>query len=206
MARKKPSKTKNLTAPATDAAMQSKTGRIDEIMNVMVNTSVILMSTMMGAFTQVIVNATGAMASGLAGAMGGEEAEEKVTEEINQKLPEVDAKMKALISDIRKDIYAQMGQKKKELEPLFSGSVFEVGPKIIEKYDFKLPKLTRELDDNSLAQYLQLLMNEDPLFSEMFRELTEWLNSMPKIPEQTNRKLENTRTLDKQAKDKETQE
>ena len=160
----------------------------------------------MGAFTQVIVNATGAMASGLAGAMGGEEAGEKVTEEFNQKLPEVDAKMKILISDIRKDLYAQMGQKKKEIEPLLSDPVFEVGPKIIEKYDFKLPKLTRELDDNALAQYSQLLVSEDSRFAKMFRELTEWLNSLPKIPEQTNRKLENNHTLDTQAKDAETQE
>ena len=206
MARKKPSKTKNLTAHVKDGVLQSKTGRSDEIMNAMVNTSVILMSTMMGAFTQVIVNATGAMASGLAGAMGGEEAGEKVTEEFNQKLPEVDAKMKILISDIRKDLYAQMGQKKKEIEPLLSDPVFEVGPKIIEKYDFKLPKLTRELDDNALAQYSQLLVSEDSRFAKMFRELTEWLNSLPKIPEQTNRKLENNHTLDTQAKDAETQE
>jgi hypothetical protein len=93
-----------------------------------------------------------------------------------------------MISDIRKDIYAQMGQKRKELEPLLSDSIFEVGPKIIEKYDFKLPKLTQELDDTALAQYSQLLVGEDPRFAKMFKELTEWISSLPKPPEKTSRK------------------
>jgi hypothetical protein len=182
MARKKPSNTKNQTSKAKDVALQSKADREDKIINSMVNTSVILMSTMMGAFTQVMVNATGAMASGMAEAVGGKEAGDKVNEEIKKKLPEVDEKMKAMISDIRKDLYAQMGQKRQELEPLLSNPAFEVGPKIIEKYDFKLPKLTQELDDNELAQYSQLLMSEDIRFAKMFKELTKWINSLPKPP------------------------
>jgi F0F1-type ATP synthase membrane subunit b/b' len=180
MARKKPFSTKNQTAKAKDAALQSKADREDKIINSMANTSVILMSTMMGAFTQVIVNATEAMASGMAEAVGGKEAGDKVNEEIKQKLPEVDEKMKAMISEIRKDIYSQMRQKRQELEPLLSDPAFEAGPKIIEKYDFKLPKLTQELDDNALAQYSQLLVSEDIRFAKMFKELTKWINSLPK--------------------------
>jgi hypothetical protein len=156
----------------------------------MVNSSVILMSTMMGAFTQVMVSATGAMAQGMAQAMGGKEAKDKVNKEITQKLPEADQKMKAMISDIRKDIYAQMAQKKKELTPLASDPAFEEGPRIIEKYDFKLPKLTEELDDNALAQYSQLIANGDPRFAKMFGELAKWLNSLPKPAEQTETKPE----------------
>ena len=206
MARIKPLKTENQTTQAKDAVLQSKTDRLDKIMNSIVNTSIILMSTMMGAFTQVVVNATSVMASGIAGAMGGDEAGEKVNEEIKQKLPEVDEKMKATISDLRKDIYAQMGQKRKEIEPLLSDPIFEVGPKIIEKYDFKLPKLTQELDDNMLAQYSQLLVSEDPRFTKMFKELTKWINSLPKLPEQTNRNLKNNHALGTQKKDEATQE
>jgi hypothetical protein len=150
-------------------------------MNTMVNTSVILISTMMDAFTQVVVSATSAMASGMAEAMGGEGTEKQVTGEMRHKLPEVDEKMKAMISDLKKDIYIQMEQKRKEIEPLLSGPEFEVGPQIIEKYTFKLPKLTQELDDNSLAQYSQLLVSGDPTFAQMFKELVEWLNSLPKL-------------------------
>jgi hypothetical protein len=180
MARKKLVNKKNLTARAQNATLDSKTTREDKIVNCMVNTSIILMSIMMGAFTQVMVSTAGAMASGMAEAMGGKEAGDKVNVEIKQKLPEVDEKMKAMISDIRKDIYAQMAQKSKELEPLLSDPAFEAGPKIVEKYDFKLPKLTQELDDNTLAKYSQLLVSEDKGFAKMFKELTEWINSLPK--------------------------
>jgi len=188
MARKKLSNKKNRNVQVEYAALQSKTDRGEEIVNAMVNTSVILMSTMMGAFTQVMVNTTGVLASGMAGAMGGKEGEEKVNEEFKQKLPEVNEKMKTMISDIRKDIYAQIVQKRKEIEPLLSDPVFEAGPKIVEKYEFKLPKLTQELDDDTLAQYSQLLVREDPRFAKMFMELTKWISSLPKLPEKTGKK------------------
>lgn len=182
MVRKKHSNEKNQTSKVKDVNLQSNPVFEDEIIYAMANTSVLLMSTMIGAFTQVVVNATGAMASGMADAMGGKEAGDKVNQEIKQALPEVDEKVKAMISDIRKDLYAQMKQKSKELEPLLSDPTFEVGPKIIEKYKFNLPKLTQELDDTELAKYSQLLMSEDKRFVKMFKELTEWLSSLPKPP------------------------
>ncbi len=189
MARKKSSATKNQTAQAKASALQSKTDREDKILNAMVNTSVILMSTMMDAFAQVMVKTTSALAEGISEAFGGKEAEKQVDAEFKQKLPEVDGKMKGMISDIRKDIYAQMGQKRREIEPLLSDPVFDVGPEIIEKYDFNLPKLSEELDDAALAQYSQLLVSEDPRFAEMFKELAGWLNSLPKPPESVEGKV-----------------
>jgi hypothetical protein len=159
MARKKFSNTKKQTPETKDATLQSKAERADKIMNSMANTSVLLMSTLMGSFTQVMVNTTAAMASGISDALSGKEAGDQLKEEIEQKLPEVDEKMRAMISDIRKDIYSQMDQKKKEIESLLSGPLAEVGPKIIEKYDFKLPKLTQKLDDNTLSKYGQLLLS-----------------------------------------------
>jgi hypothetical protein len=51
-----------------------------------------------------MVNATGTMTSGIAEAMGGKEAGDKANKEIKQKQPEIDEKMKVMISDIRKDI------------------------------------------------------------------------------------------------------
>ena len=190
MAKKKLSNTQNRTPEAKDTALQSKGDREDKIINSMVNTSVLLMSTLMGAFTQVIVKATGAMADGMAQALGGKEAGDQVNQDINQKLPEVDEKMKAMITDIRKDIYSQMEQKKQELESLLSDPLFASGPKIIEKYDFKLQKLTQKLDDNTLAQYVQLMLNEDEQFVEMFKELVEWLNSLPKPEGESKPKVE----------------
>jgi hypothetical protein len=193
LARKKVSSEKNQTAKTENVIPQSKIEREDKIINSMVNTTVILMSTMMGAFTQVMVSATGAMASGMAEAMGGKEAGDKVNQEIKQNLPAVNEQTKAMISDIRKDIYSQMKQKRKELALLLSDLAFDAGPKIIEEYDFQLPKLTQELDDNALAQYLQLLKSENTRFVKMFSELTKWLSSLPKPPEQNDKKTKNQR-------------
>jgi hypothetical protein len=153
--------------------------RTSRILNSIVNTSVILMSIMMGAFSQLMVNTTGAMASGMAEAFAGKEAGSKVKEDLEQKLPEAEKKMKDMISGIRQDMYSQMKQKKQELQGLFSDPKFEVGPKIIDRYDFKLPKLTQEIDDETLARYSQLVISEDSQFAEMFKGLTEWLNSLP---------------------------
>jgi len=60
-------------------------------------------------------------------------------------------------------------------------STARAGPKIIEKYDFPLPKPTEQLDDTSLAQYIVLLVNEYPQFTTMFQELTQWMNSLPNL-------------------------
>jgi len=190
MARKKMSKTKKQTPKVKDTTPQTMGEQGDKIINSMVNTSVLLMSILMGTFGQVFVKATGALASGMAEAFGGKEAGDHVNQEIKGKLPEVDKKMQAMISDMRKDIYSQMSQKKQEIEPLLSNPIFGAGPKIIEKYDFKLPKLTKELDDNTLAQYAQMLLSEDKQFAEMFKELTEWINSLPKPEEESKQKTE----------------
>ncbi len=182
MVRKKGAIAKNVNSK--DENISGNEGILeDKIIYAISNTSIILMSMMMGAFTQVIGSTMGAMASGMAEAIGGKEASDKVDKEIKKEQPELDAKMKSMISEIRKDIYSQMKQKKKELEQIFSDPTFAVGPKIIEKYNFNLPMLTQELDDNALSQYSQMLVSEDECFVKMFKELTEWINSLPKSNE-----------------------
>jgi hypothetical protein len=58
MARSKGLNPKNHVSQLKKTEQKSKTGREEKILNAMANTTVILMSTMMGAFTQVMVNAT----------------------------------------------------------------------------------------------------------------------------------------------------
>jgi hypothetical protein len=185
MARQNRSKTENQTVGSKDVSIQSETNRETRIMNTIINTSVIIMSVMVEAFAGVMVEATGAMATGMVNAIGGEKAGEKVEKEFEQKLPEVNEKMKTMISEARKDAYAQFKQKEKEIQHALSNPAFDIGPKIVEKYDFKLPKLTEALDDKTLAQYTLLLLSEDTLFSEMFKELTRWMNGLPKFPAET---------------------
>jgi len=185
MAKKKSPTPKKQAVETARHIENAKTDREEKIMNCIANTSVILMSTMMGAFTEIMLKTTEAMTTGMAEALGGKEAGEKAIENVKQELPSIDEKMKSLISNARKDIYKQLKQKSKEIKPLISDPAFGVGPKIVEKYEFKLPRLTEELDDNSLAQYAKLLVSEDPSFAEMFKELISWLNSLPNPPEKT---------------------
>jgi len=73
---------KNHSPKSRDFTPQSETILEDKIIYAMANTSVILMSMMMGLFTQVIGSTMGAMASGMAEAIGGKEASDKVDLEI----------------------------------------------------------------------------------------------------------------------------
>jgi hypothetical protein len=186
MARKGISENEMMVDNTNGIAIQSDFNRTQRVMNAIINTSIILMSTLMDGFAQVIMETTGAMASEMAGAMGGEEAKEEVDMEFQGDLPEAKEKMKAMISDVRKEVYDQFEQKRAEIEPLLADEVFDLGPNIIDGYDFNLPKLTEELDNGSITKYIQLLVSEDPSFTEMFRELTEWVNTLPKFPEKSN--------------------
>jgi hypothetical protein len=156
--------------------------RSRRILNAMMNTSIILMVTLMEGFGQMVVEAAGAMASGMAEAAGGEEAGEEVAEELEGKGTEVAEHLNAMISEVRSDIYAQIESKREEIEPLLADRAFDAGPELIEVYDFGLPKLTEELDDDTIAHYARLLVKEDRYFTELFGELTKWINTLPALP------------------------
>lgn len=157
--------------------------REQKIMNAVTNTTIILMGTLMGSFSEVMVGMTDAMASGMAEAFGGKEAGEQVKSEMANATPKVNEEMKKIVSEMRKDMYKQMEQKRKEIEPLLSDKAFDKGPMLIEASEFGIPKLTEELDDDALAQYSYLLVSEDEKFAKLFSGLTEWLQSLPSPPE-----------------------
>ena len=163
-----------------------KTSREAAIMNVIINTSVILMSAMMDAFGEFIVQTTGAMAAGMANAMDEKELGEEITNEVKTKSPEINEEMKTLISEVHNGIYLQYTQKQKEIQPLLADKIFDNGPQIVEKYDFNLPKLNKKVDDKILAQYTLLLAIEDENFAKMFEELTAWMNTLPNFPVKTD--------------------
>ncbi len=193
----KKNSTESKNQPAKKENIKTTSGNSDRekrIMNAIVNTSIVLMGMLMGGFTELMVNVTGTVASGMAEAVGGEEAGEKVNKEFKEKVPEVNEKMKAMMSDMRKDMYVQIAQNIKEIEPFMSDPIFDIGPQKIDEYDFGIPKLTEELDDGTLAQYSYLLVSEDATFAELFKQLTEWLNNLPKTPEKAKKKQTHPRT------------
>lgn len=179
----KPAPDVNPAPPPVAVEGGEVTDRERKILNSILNTTVILMSSMMGGLTEAMVGVMGEMASGMAGAVGGEEAESQVAEEVQQKMPELGEEIKTMISELRQDVSAQFSQKMEEIRPHLSDPVYDQGPAIIEQYDFQLPKLTEELDEDAFAQYIQLLVSEDPRFSDMFQELVGWMNSLPATEE-----------------------
>lgn len=166
-------------------ASVTSTKREARIMNTVANVSIILMGTLMGGFSELMVNATGAMASGMAEAFGGEQAGDEVREKVNQEKPEVVEKIRGMMSEMRAGIYEQIEQKRKQIVPFLSDPVFDLGPRKIDEYEFGLPKLTEELDDAVLAQYVLLLEREDEKFGELFKALSDWMNSLPALPGKT---------------------
>jgi hypothetical protein len=184
MEKKECSKPRGKARNAKGRSSQSDADRTTRVMSTITNTSVILMSVMMGGFAKAMVEATGEMASEMAGSVDPDEGE-RIRAEVQEKLPGIDEEMRSMVSEMRKDLYAQVGEKRKEIEPLLSDPAFDLGPEIVDRYEFGLPKLTEELDDASLVQYTRLLVDEDRNFSRMFQELTDWINSLPKPPEKS---------------------
>ncbi|MDD1772307.1 MAG: DUF2299 family protein [Methanomassiliicoccales archaeon] len=143
------------------------------------NTSILLMTSFMEGFTKVMTDTVGAMASGMAEAMGGEDAAEDVRNEVREGVADAEESRRTMICEERREVYAQIAQKRKKIEPLLGDPIFDIGPGIIQRHDFGMPKLTEPLDDEVMVAYAKLLVDEDPTFTEMFKELVEWVNSLP---------------------------
>jgi hypothetical protein len=75
----------------------------------------------------------------------------------------------------------QFNEKKHELSGLLSDPRFDDGIAIAERASVSLPKLTLDLDERALFGYLTLLQAEDPAVSSMFKDLFEWMNTLPKF-------------------------
>lgn len=156
--------------------------RARHIMNTMANTGIIMMVTLMDGFAQTMLEATGAMAAGMSEAFGDDDASEQVAEDLEEKMPEAKGQMMSMVSEMRQQLYEQMAQKADEIGPLLADRLFDKGPEIVDVYEFGLPKLTEELDDETIAEYAKMLVQEDKFFTEMFDELTVWMNGLPQLP------------------------
>jgi DNA-binding transcriptional MerR regulator len=151
----------------TEENLQSMTVRNKKIMNLIANTNIILLSTLED-LADLMMDSMGAVAAGIAEAI----------DEVEQDPPEANEKVKAVVSNVRQDVYRQMKQKKDSIEKYLPDPRFDDALKIVDAYEFKLPKLTEELDEATLTAYLQLLISENPKFNEMFKKLTTLMNEM----------------------------
>jgi hypothetical protein len=182
------SDSKNVEKAKQPKTSEAKNNREKRILNTVANMSIILMGTLMGGFSELMVDSTGAMASRMVETFGGKEAGEEVREKVKAEKPEVIEKIKDMMSEMRAGIYEQIKQKKKEIEPFLSDPVFDLGPRKIDEFEFGIPKLSEELDDVALARYVLLLESEDAMFGELFKALSEWMNSLPALPGKSDSK------------------
>ena len=159
----------------TEENLQSMIVRNKKIMNLIANTNIILLSTLED-LADLMMDSMGAVAAGIAKAIDGEAVTDVY--EVEQDPPVVNEKVKAVVSEVRQDVYRQMEDKKGSIEQFLPDPRFDDALKIVDAYEFKLPKLTEELDEATLTAYLQLLITENPKFNEMFKKLTTLMNEM----------------------------
>ena len=97
----------------TEENLQSMTVRNKKIMNLIANTNIILLSTLED-LANLMMDSMGAVVAGIAETIDGEAG--KDVYEVEQKPPEVNEKVKAVVSEVRQDVYRQMEDKKGSIE------------------------------------------------------------------------------------------
>jgi len=96
--------------------------------------------------------------------------------------PQVAEQIKRTFSGIREEVSSKMSEHIPEFEAYFANPAFDQGIAIVEKYDFRRPRLTERLGDEDLAFYLVLLKSGDKELGKMLRELGQWQEGLPKPP------------------------
>jgi len=176
--------TKNKTTQPNKPAEKKDENRETKILNVLCNTSILLMTIMTEAFSEMFTTISKEMMTAVATGLGAPEDATKKIDALHQQLP--DHLRKELIT-MKNDLAKHLMEKKAELSPLLADPIFDQGVAIVERTPFSLPLLTQDLDEHSLLGYLTLLQTNDPRATTMLKELLEWMNSLPQ-PEKKEKK------------------
>jgi len=153
--------------------------RESKILNIMSNTSILLMSLMTDAFSGVFAEMATGMAQAVTEGLGAEK-EPTNTEKIERVKTEIPKQMIAQVVQMKADMKGQLQAKKEKIEKMIADPRFDAGITIAERYDFGVPNLTHDLDERSLLKYIELLKANDARCTKMFQELMEWMKSLPK--------------------------
>jgi len=154
--------------------------RETKILNVISNTSVLLMSLMTEVFSDAFTNVAQALASSLATGFGApEETIKDMDKKVDDMKTEIPKKMLETVMNMKHDMHQQLQEKKKDLIPLLADPIFDKGITIAEDYHSSLPPLTQDLDELSLLKYMALLKTEDGECTHMFQALIGWMNELP---------------------------
>lgn len=150
--------------------------RETKILNLLCNTSLLLMSMITEVFSQVFTSLTKEMITALTTSVGAPYDTTGNLEDLEKNLPDT---LRKELMTMKSDLQKQLYEKRQDLGMLLSDPRFDTGIKIVERTQLALPELTRDLDERSLFGYLALLKTEDPQVTSMFKELFEWMNTLP---------------------------
>lgn len=158
----------------------SNQSREAKIMNVICNTTILLMSIMTEAFTSMFTKLSKEMITAITTVL---DAPADTIKEINGKTNiiknELPKQIRQQLLALKKDVTVQMKEKKEKFASLIDDKSFDGGIEIVERYNFNLPKLSCDLDERSLLGYMILLQQNDEQCTKMFQELLEWMKDLP---------------------------
>jgi hypothetical protein len=162
--------TKKITKPHSKPPEHNNHDRETKILNLICNTSLLLMALVTEAFSEMFTNLSKEMITALTTSLG-------ATDSLQEKLPQ---HLREELIAMKKDLSKQLTEKREEITPLLADTRFDTGITIVERTPLPLlPPLTQDLDERSLLSYLILLQTNDPHFTRMFQELLEWMKTIP---------------------------
>jgi hypothetical protein len=171
---------KKTTSQKIKPVEQNTQARETKILNVICNTSLLLMSAVTEAFSEVFTTLSKEMITAITTSL---DDSEDTTKEINKKTDNLQKELPRQIREqmlaMKTDITTQLQEKKEKLGPLLADPRFDDGITIVERYKFNLPALTQDLDERSLLGYIALMQANEPRFTTMFQELLEWMKKLP---------------------------
>lgn len=154
--------------------------RITKIMNVLCNTTILLMSLMTEALTDVFTKMSKEMITALStGLEIPADAQKEMHHEADSIQNELPRQMREQLLAMKVDITKQLREKKGKVASIIEDKRFDEGITIVERYKFNFPNLSCDLDECSLLGYFALLQNNNDQFSAMFQELLEWMKKLP---------------------------
>jgi hypothetical protein len=172
---KKKINNKNNTPPEVN-----NQGRETKIMNVICNTTILLMSIMTEAFSSIFTKLSKDMITAIT---TGLDAPVDTINEIHGETTNIQYALPKQIREqllaMKVDVTAQMKEKKEKFTSLIGDKRFDEGIAIVERYNFNLPKLSCDLDERSLLGYMALLQHNNEQFTKMFQELLDWMKDLP---------------------------
>lgn len=155
-------------------------GRETKILNVICNTTILLMSIMTEALTGIFTTLSKEMIAAInTGLDAPADTIKEIRGETNNIQSELPKQIREQLLAMKIDVTTQMKEKKEKFASLIADKRFDEGIAIVERYNFNLPQLSCDLDERSLLGYMILLQQNNEQFTKMFQELLEWMKDLP---------------------------